>query len=791
MFFEINNYKSDKYLIFFLSFLFFGIITYLIQNLFYSSSYIYGDNSIYFISPDAVKFWYKSDLILRKSDNIFVVIHNFDFFDNNFYVKVFTLIRFIFEHKLNIIQFNSPFILTIPVFLFNSFNSVLIFYISILLQKKMSFNNKFIPYIISFIYILSPFCSIWYSSIIDESFIIFSILILTYYYLLFIDQKRITYSAYFLILISLLIIFFSRIELYYVITFFFIIHIFLKYIDNKIILRSLFFLICTALFTSSFFSNLNITNFIYFFKPSPFDWFLTNDIKNFILSTEAILNYFFFPGILIFFFSKFPLKMKVFSLIILLMINYFISNYEYGTALRYIYIFKIYLYFISVISYIYILNKYINIKFQKSIEVIFFSLFSFMNIFLFIIRDLIIYNNILDIDKINFISQTLYLLNILTTLFLLPMFERQLSTTYRISKVFLINYIFISISIFIIIFVLASYLYPIIFPNYFQCKLISTNPFIEDCSWKLPIFYTYFSSIVFLIIPSSLIFFFNSYLIKNNMQIIGSLSHLIVPITVISFLIFLNNSYLDLINSLLFGTTIGVFLNLAIITIFSLKTFPYNPLQSILPIKLHFKYIIMIYKKYFYPSIYITILVFCNIFLVQYFNYNVLFLWILAIKFPITISLIIYSVYNNYLVNQGDVKFIKLFTLIFLLISMIFFILFFSNYISDLLLYSDDLDYEYKKKFAFFLRIFVFLPLIMLVTLYIIRKLKSAHTVYLLIFSFIFSLIFVLYFSNIYAEIVNYFVFINLLLLSTSSFFLFIYTKYPKIIWTNKLFKNG
>ena len=147
-----------------------------------------------------------------------------------------------------------------------------------------------------------------------------------------------------------------------------------------------------------------------------------------------------------------------------------------------------------------------------------------MNIFLFFIRDLIIYNNIFDIEKINFISQTLYFLNILSAIFLLPIFERQISISNKSNHVYLIYYVLIAMGIYIITSFSISFYDPSISFNNFK--------------------YIYFNSIIFLIIPSSLIFYFNSYLIKNDKQILGSLSHLVVPITVISFLLFINNSYL-------------------------------------------------------------------------------------------------------------------------------------------------------------------------------------------------------------------------------------------------------
>ena len=75
-------------------------------------------------------------------------------------MKILVLIKYFFEYKLNLYQFNNTFIPTIPVFFTNSLNAVLIYKISNTFQKKINVNNIFISYLVTLIYIFSPFCSI-------------------------------------------------------------------------------------------------------------------------------------------------------------------------------------------------------------------------------------------------------------------------------------------------------------------------------------------------------------------------------------------------------------------------------------------------------------------------------------------------------------------------------------------------------------------------------------------------------------------------------------------------------
>lgn len=769
---EINNNK-DSYYIFTLSFLYFGVITYLIQNIFNTSDHIYGDNLIYFLSPDAIKNWFVAGQVANKLNNSFELLNYLNLFDNNFYMKILVLIKYFFEYKLNLYQFNNTFIPTIPVFFTNSLNAVLIYKISNTFQKKINVNNIFISYLVTLIYIFSPFCSIWYTSTIDESFVIFSILIFTYYYLEFFDSKKISKSGYFLLFIAFVIMLLSRKEYLFLIPLFGFIHFILKYIETKLFLFLIIFVSVILHFLDDLYINLSFYNFIYFFKPYPYDWLLVNDIKNFVLSFEAILNYFFLPGFIYFFFLNKSPNINTIILLLLLIIGIFLTKFEYGTALRYVYLFKIYFYLLSLISYSYIYSKFIKINFHRSIDIAFFSLFSLMNIFLFFIRDLIIYNNIFDIEKINFISQTLYFLNILSAIFLLPIFERQISISNKSNHVFLIYYVLIALGIYIITSFSISFYDPSISFNNFK--------------------YIYFNSIIFLIIPSSLIFYFNSYLIKNDKQILGSLSHLVVPITVISFLLFINNSYVDFINRLLIGTIIGVFLNLCLIFIIFTNIVSLKSLIIKFPLKINLKYIFTIYSKYFYPSIYIVILVFTNLIMLQYYNMEDLFIWILSIKIPVTISLICYSIYNNFLVisNNEKNKFNKSFVLFSLILLLILFTFIFANLISEIFFYSESINAKYKLIFANLLKINILIPLLMIISLYLLRKIKNNIVTFLLIFSFLISLIFTISLSIIYLEIINYFVIINLSLLCFLSSFLFMNKIYPNMIWPNKFTKNG
>ena len=77
---EINNNK-DSYYIFTLSFLYFGVITYLIQNIFNTSDHIYGDNLIYFLSPDAIKNWFVAGQVANKLNNSFELLNYLKLFD--------------------------------------------------------------------------------------------------------------------------------------------------------------------------------------------------------------------------------------------------------------------------------------------------------------------------------------------------------------------------------------------------------------------------------------------------------------------------------------------------------------------------------------------------------------------------------------------------------------------------------------------------------------------------------------------------------------------------------------
>ena len=160
-------------------------------------------------------------------------------------------------------------------------------------------------------------------------------------------------------------------------------------------------------------------------------------------------------------------------------------------------------------------------------------------------------------------------------------------------------------------------------------------------------------------------------------------------------------------------------------------------------------------------------MVFTNLIMLQYFNMEDLFIWILSIKIPVTISLICYSVYNNFLVisNNEKNKFNKSFFLFSLILFLILFTFIFAYLISELFFYSESINAKYKLIFANLLKINILIPLLMIISLYLLRKINNNIVTFLLIFSFLISLIFTILFSLIYLEIINYFVIINLSLL--------------------------